>query len=154
MPTTHILGQSTIRELWERKRYQEHQLHILDEYEHLLDADVKVQRLISQKKYLNAANTLNEAIQSMFGEDLVGINSLREVQDSLMSQKAGMLETLVDAFKGVMSTEFNEDDKYENMPSKWSLNLVEVRKRADLESFDPRRVSTSTYVRLLVCEKS
>tara|TARA_A100001015_G_C14907625_1_gene679032 strand:- start:667 stop:1089 length:423 start_codon:yes stop_codon:yes gene_type:complete len=140
--------------LWERKRYQEHQLHILDEYEHLLDADVKVQRLISQKKYLNAANTLNEAIQSMFGEDLVGINSLREVQDSLMSQKAGMLETLVDAFKGVMSTEFNEDDKYENMPSKWSLNLVEVRKRADLESFDPRRVSTSTYVRLLVCEKS
>ena len=113
-----------------------------------------MQRLISQKKYLNAANTLNEAIQSMFGEDLVGINSLREVQDSLMSQKAGMLETLVDAFKGVMSTEFNEDDKYENMPSKWSLNLVEVRKRADLESFDPRRVSTSTYVRLLVCEKS
>ena len=124
MPTTHILGQSTIRELWERKRYQEHQLHILDEYEHLLDADVKVQRLISQKKYLNAANTLNEAIQSMFGEDLVGINSLREVQDSLMSQKAGMLETLVDAFKGVMSTEFNEDNKYENMPSKWSLNLL------------------------------
>ena len=95
-------GQSTLRELWEKKRLLEEQLRMLDEFETLFDAAGKVQMLTAQKKYMSAVNTLNSSITSMFGEDMVNINALSGVRDSLMNQKEALIESIVNSLKHII----------------------------------------------------
>lgn len=62
----------------------------------------RVQRLMQQKRYLTAVNTLNKAITVMFGEDLVGVSGLSALREQLMDMKETMLETCVTELKSAV----------------------------------------------------
>jgi exocyst complex component 4 len=83
--TTNVLlskksGQITLRELWAKKVELEESLRILGEVETLRDAPLRVQRMVQQRRYLSAVTVLTRAIRIMFGEDVVGVMALGQVQ--------------------------------------------------------------------------
>jgi hypothetical protein len=69
---------------------------------HAQSAPHRVHRLMQQKRYLTAVNTLNKAITIMFGEDLVGVRGLSAMREQLMDMKETLLETCVGELKAAM----------------------------------------------------
>ena len=95
-------GQLMLRELWERKRLLEEQIRLLDEFEELFDATVKIQKLSNQKRFISAVKTLNHSIESMFSEDMVSIEALSGVRNGLMDEKEVLIDKIVTALKEII----------------------------------------------------
>lgn len=97
--TAKKVGQVPLKELWLKKVELQETLRMVRELEYLKSTPHKVQRLMQQKRYLSAVQSLTKAISTMFGEDLVAVQALSAVREQLMDLKETLLETCVRELK-------------------------------------------------------
>ena len=95
-------GQSTLRDLYEKKRFLEEQLRMLDDFENLFDASAKIQRLNAQRKVLSAVKLLNTSITSMHGDDMLAVQALDGVRSNILQQKENLIDSIVLQLKDII----------------------------------------------------
>ena len=114
-------GQISMRELWLKKKELEEAMRIMGDIEWLKDSPLKIQRLIQQKRYLNAVIRLNKSMELMFSEDLVNVTSLTQIREQLLEQKGYILESIVtelrDNIIGTYSHIYMDKDSNEDSDS-------------------------------------
>eukprot|EP01038_Epipyxis_sp_PR26KG_P015066 gene15066-20273_t len=97
--TSRKSGQISLKELWLKKVEVEESLRMVRELENLKNSPHKIQRLIQQRRYLSAVNSLNKCISNMFNEDFLEVGGLVSIRAQLMDLKENLLETCINELK-------------------------------------------------------
>lgn len=92
-------AKTSLRELWLKKVELQESLRMVRDLEELKNTPLKVQHLMSQKKYLTTVVCLSSSVKKMFGEDLVRVGALVSVREKIMDLKEVLLESCVAELK-------------------------------------------------------
>lgn len=112
--TAKKIGQISLKELWSNKVEIEQSLRIIKDIEALKDANLQINRLISQKKFLSAVLGLNRSLELMFNEDLIHIAGLIIVREQLLNLKEFILEKISIQLQDIIIGDIKEANGYDS----------------------------------------
>lgn len=116
--TSRKSGQISMKDLWLKKVEAEESLRIIKDLELLKETPLRLQRLMQQRRYLSAVVSLNKATVIMFGEDLVAVQGLALVRETLMEIKGTILENVVlELQAAVLGLTDDQDEEPDNNES-------------------------------------
>mmetsp|Transcript_8649 Transcript_8649/g.32559 ORF Transcript_8649/g.32559 Transcript_8649/m.32559 type:complete len:1264 (+) Transcript_8649:49-3840(+) len=89
------LQRTSVAELWLRKSEAQKLVDMLDKIQLLREAPVRFDTLTAQRCYFSASVLFQRALNTMFDEDLSGVEGLTRIRDKLMERKETILDGLV-----------------------------------------------------------
>jgi hypothetical protein len=87
--------QGDMRDLWQRKAQYAQILKLLDMLDVIHDAPVKFDKLVRQKRFVEAVDLINASLEDIFSDELCNVTAISEVRDELLQRKGLILDILV-----------------------------------------------------------